>query len=162
MDTIHPWMLFLETCEDAYEDPEGYLGTKSEGDGAASSYYIETPDRQIRWGGTTGVASSHSYTVMLVGNRGLQGCEVFANLDGDPIASEDLNEALLKDIGSRSGVVFAGGSMPAVALGAGGTSGVEPDTYRYVVFGALPDQILAEVVISPWSVQIFSTRFGGM
>jgi hypothetical protein len=153
---LQTWHYFLERCSFAYTEPQRYLDDIVAGHAPSQGIIASTTDGQIRWGTTYDAVHSEGYQVTVVGDRRLESCEVMGMLDGSLARSAAFNEAFLQDVASRPDVVIAGGPMPETALGAGATAGIEAGTYRYGVLGVLPDEILAEVVISPWQVEIHS------
>ncbi|MFN3844212.1 MAG: hypothetical protein ACK4RZ_00135 [Paracoccaceae bacterium] len=155
------WQHFLVQCGLAYSDPQRYLRSTADERGPSSSFVGSTADGQMVWGGRSGDFNSDGYGVIVVGNRRLQSCEAYGLLDGNVATSAAVNEAFLQDLTARPGVVFSGGAMPETKLGAGGGAVIGVGTYRYVVLGALPDQILAEVTITPWQMEIYSTHSDG-
>jgi hypothetical protein len=153
---LQTWHYFLERCGFAFTEPQRYLDDIAAGRAPSPGIIASTPDEHIRWGTIYDAVHSDGYQVIVVGDRRLESCEVMGGLDGTLATSAAVNEAFLQDVASRPSAALSGGPMPKTALGAGAKAGIEAGTYRYGVLGVLPDEIVAEVVITPWQVEIYS------
>lgn len=155
-DLKKSWRHFVDRCAVALTDLDEYVTTIAKG---ANSHNVgSTLDRNVRWAAAYTDFISLQTSAYYVSERRVQDCLLQGVLEGNRERAEALNKAFLQEIEGRPELAIAGGQMPPTSLGAGGNSGVEEGTYGYVVHGALPFDILAEVHISSWYIDVIAVR----
>lgn len=141
------WQYFIERCTFAYSDTQGYLDDLAAGRGSIGA----SEDRSIVWAGTTGTQLHDTFKQVAVGDRTRQECYVLGHFDGDSTSPERLNDDFAQILSEVEGVTITGGASskeldkfyPAIP-------------YRYVVLGALPNDIVALITFGQSSVEIQS------
>ncbi len=141
------WRYFIERCSFAYTEPQRYLDDLAAGRGNIGS----TPDGSILRAGTTGVQLHDSFAMLEGGNRRRHECYVMGHFDADPISAERLNDDFVQNVVNQPGITVTGGRSseeldkfyPAIP-------------YRYVVLGALPNNIVVFITLGQSVVEIQS------
>jgi hypothetical protein len=148
------WQYFLDRCGLAYSDQKRYLEEISAGRTASAGTIARTPDGRVLWTGTTGTVLHDTYTYTIVGSRRVQNCYAMGFFDGSPVGSPKIAEQFTQLMATRPELAVSGGLTPETT----GLPGMDTNTYRYAVLGALPDEIVARVIVGPGVVEIFSTH----
>jgi hypothetical protein len=148
------WHYFLDRCGLAFIDQQRYLEEISAGRTPSAGKIAGTPDGQILWTGTTAKVLHDTYTVTTVGSRRVQNCYVMGFFDGSLVTSPETVADFTQIMATRPELAVSGGVTPETT----GLPGTDADIYRYAVLGALPNGIIARVIIGLGVVEIFSTH----
>lgn len=141
------WQYFIERCTFAYTEPQRYLDDLAAGRGNIGS----TPDGSIVLAGTTGVQLHDSFQVLEAGNRRRHACYVLGHFDPDSTSAERMNDDFIRTVLNQPGITVTGGR-----------SSKELDRfypvipYRYVVLGALPNDIVVFITFGQSVIEVHS------
>lgn len=152
------WIHTIERCGLAFSDWNAFIQSIDVKTNEYGNQVGRSPDGMLQWGASTDNLKAVQGTRTVVGDRRYTLCYTQTVIGDQLEVSEAINQALLDDFESRPGVTFSGGAMNPAKLGQGGTSGVGENSYGYVVLGALPDNIIAEIYLSPWYIEVLASR----